>query len=714
MLVDLTEPQRAAVTHTDGPLLVLAGAGSGKTRVITRRAAYLAATVARPHQVVAITFTNKAANEMRDRILALGAGAGMTVCTFHSLCARLLRMHHDRADLAPNYTIFDQDDRRSLVKQAVRACELDPRNWRSGHVESAISAAKNEMLDPRAFAEQARGWVDKTIAGIYEVYERLLAEQQGLDFDDLLLRLARLLQDDDELRERLEERFRYVLIDEYQDTNNAQYAIAHLLTRERKNLCATGDPDQSIYGWRGANIGNILRFEQDHPDAEVVRLEQNYRSTRRILAAAGRLISANVNRKDKELWTENAEGAQVRVVDCDDAAAEAGYVAAGIAEALAAGRQPCEIAIFYRINALSLAPELALRRAGIAYQIARGQAFYGRKEIKDLLAYVRVLVNPADAVSLRRVVNVPARGIGKTTLARLEQAAVEGGRTLYEVIMDPEARRIAGRSAEKVNRFAELLASLQPLVDSPPSEALTEVFTRSGLRACLLDEEKADEVPTENVENLIAEAHKFETAEPEGTLTRWLEETSLLGDVDTVDESAGAVTLMTLHAAKGLEFPVVYVIGLEDGLLPFRRDEDTPTDLEEERRLCFVGMTRAMEELTLTHARYRLRRGQELRNVASPFLDELPEDEIEWLEEGEDPPTRRGSRAGPPDEAPSINPAQWRPGTLVYHQEHGVGRVQLLHPGSLNRALVVFEGGDAENFILEYADLTRMDPDELD
>ncbi len=710
LLAELTEPQRQAVTHTDGPLLVLAGAGSGKTRVITRRAAYLASEVARPREVLAITFTNKAADEMRNRIVGLGVGRDMTVCTFHSLCARLLRIHHERAGLAPNFTIFDQDDRRNVVKQAVRACELDPKNWPAGPIEGRISNAKNEMLTPEAFAEQASGYYDGVIARIYTAYQQILAEQQGVDFDDLLMRMALLLAEDDQLRDRLEDRYRYVLIDEYQDTNDAQYNITHLLTERRRNLCATGDPDQSIYGWRGANIGNILRFEQDHENAVVVRLEQNYRSTKRILAAASSLIAANIHRKEKTLWTENAEGRRVRQVDCPDGEGEGQFIAGEIAKAIADGRPPSDVAVFYRINALSLDIELALRRAGIAYQVARGQAFYGRKEIKDLLAYVRVLVNPAETTSLRRIINTPPRSIGKTTLGKLDAEAARSGRSLYDVVMDSAAREALGRGSDKVGRFAELLRTLQPLVVGPAAKALTEAFSQSGLRASLVGEERADEVPLENVENLIAEAEKYDRQQPEGSVIGWLEETSLLSDVDSIDDTAGAVTLMTLHAAKGLEFPVVYIIGVEEGLLPFRREADGPADVEEERRLCFVGMTRAKEELTLCHARYRVRHGQTLRNVRSEFLRDLPSDEIERCDD--DPDASDGGFAVA--ERGTRGPEDWLPGVFVLHDEYGIGVIRSIRSwGALNHATVAFEDGEEHSFILEYSDLTRLEPDEI-
>ena len=378
LLADLSEPQRKAVVHTNGPLLILAGPGSGKTRVVTRRAAHLARTVAEPFQILAITFTNKAAKEMRERIDALGVADGMTVCTFHALCARLLRLHHERAGVLASFTIFDRDDRRKLMKQAIEQCELSTANLTPAVVDRHISRAKNAMLTADAFAERELDWTEQRIARIYTSYEELLSKMGGLDFDDLLLRVATLLSRDAELRERLEDRYRYVLVDEYQDTNAAQYRIARLLTLSRENLCATGDPDQSIYGWRGADIENILRFERDYPDAEVVRLEQNYRSTKRVLAAADALIASNAQRKEKGLWTENEAGPPVRVVECETGEAEADAVARDIAEKIGEGVSPADIAVFYRINSLSRAIEEALLRVGVGYQIARGVEFYSR------------------------------------------------------------------------------------------------------------------------------------------------------------------------------------------------------------------------------------------------------------------------------------------------------------------------------------------------
>ena len=713
LLADLTEPQAEAVRHTDGPLLVLAGAGAGKTRVITRRAAYLAATVTRPWNVLAITFTNKAANEMAERLNAMGVGRDMTVCTFHSLCARMLRIHSRQLGLPSDFTIFDVADQRKVVKEAVARADLATDQWPAAKVLGVISNAKNAMQTAPLFAEAATDWSLRSIARIYTEYEALLAEQHGMDFDDLLLKFALALRDDEDLRRQLEERFTHVLIDEYQDTNSAQYAIARLITSQRGNLCATGDPDQSIYGWRGADINNILRFEEDFPQATVVRLEQNYRSTQRILSAASHLIEHNVQRKEKSLWTENPEGTPVRVVSVEDATDEAHFIAHEITEAQAAGVSLADIAVFYRLNALSRTIEEALIQAGVPYQVARGTEFYNRKEIKDVLAYTRILLNPFDEVSLLRAINTPTRGIGQTTINRLVAHARAAGQPVIEVIREPgQVATLKPAAVKRVSAFAELLAAMQPQVEGSPREGLEQIVSLSGLQAALSQLAEHDPEPAENVGELVSAASIYEDAHPDATLREWLEYTSLLGDVDAVEDASGKVTLMTLHAAKGLEFPRVYLIALEDGVLPFSRDEYDPRhDSEEERRLCFVGMTRAKQHLTLSHADYRMVRGISERKTPSEFLDELPQDELERVDAGSgnsDNPRRR-DYGGLPDDI-----AEWQVGTLVRHEDYGLGRVMLLRAaGAQSRAHVRFESGHEQVFLLAYADLERIDWDEV-
>jgi len=686
--------------HRDGPLLVLAGAGSGKTRTITRRVAYLARAGVAPRDILAITFTNKAANEMRERIVSAGVGRGPTVCTFHALCARLLREHADRADLTSNYSIFDQSDRIKAIREAVARADLAAERFVPSAVESVISQAKNEMKTADVYAAEASDWPSRTLARVYTAYEALLAEQNALDFDDLLMRMALLLRRDEELRDRLEDRFRYVLIDEYQDTNHAQYVIAHQLALKRQNICATGDPDQSIYAWRGADISNIMEFEQDYPQAKVVRLEQNYRSTKAILSAASRLIAANVQRRTKGLWTENPQGDQVRVVECVDADDEADFVAETIA-GMANGRPLSDIAIFYRVNAMTRVLEEALMREGIAYQIARGVEFYNRKEIKDALAYLRIIVNPADEVSLLRIINAPSRGIGKTSVDRLVAQARANGQTVFEAALQADRIDALKRSAPKVKAFAEMVREWQQQSDAPVRRTLEEMLLDSGMQG-VLDRAGVESDQVANVNELITAAQEYDQASPDGSLTEWLHQISLVSDVDSVDESAGSVTLMTLHAAKGLEFPVVLIVGLEDGLLPHARAlalRADPGEMEEERRLCFVGMTRAQQVLIMSRARYRTLRGVTERMAQSRFLAELPQDEM--LSE-----SRRES-GDAFDEWSQAAPSEFsrlRKGQLIRHPMFGFGRLTWIDPqGQRTRAGVRFTTGVEKTLILEYA-----------
>ncbi|MCH8966853.1 MAG: UvrD-helicase domain-containing protein [Planctomycetes bacterium] len=726
LLADLSEPQRAAVTHTEGPLLILAGPGSGKTRVVTRRAAYLASTVTSPDHILAVTFTNKAAGEMRERIGALGVGRGMTVSTFHALGARLLRTYHEQAGVPPNFTIFDTADRRKVIKEAVERCDLASGNWAPAMVEREISLAKSAMQTAEEYTCAASDWRQSTIARIFNAYEVLLGEMGGLDFDDLLMRVALMLARDGALRDELEDRFRYVLIDEYQDTNAAQYRIAGLLTQQRHNLCATGDPDQSIYGWRGADIGNILSFDEDHPDASVVRLEQNYRSTKRILAAANSLISANTQRKEKTLWTHNDDGARLRVVEFERSDDEARWLAAELARLQRDGGSLDDAAVFYRVNSLSRVLEEALLREPVAYQIARGVEFYQRKEIKDVLAYLRVLVNPSDEIALLRIINTPARGIGGTTISRLKEHARASGLRLFDTVTGGGDLTALGRSAGKVREFGQLLVELSKVLDWPVAKAIEYVVSHSGLRAHYNAVPDSDGAPIGNIDELISAAADFRSEHAEeATVLDWLEHAALLSDVDSVKSDTGAVTLMTLHAAKGLEFDVVYIVGLEEGLLPMRR-HDTPDgeDDEEERRLCFVGITRAKRRVTLSRARYRMLRGVSQRTVRSPFLDELPRDEVEWISaegtlshRGPVPWRRTGvsTRRDGNDKGVPGDIDLWDVGTLVRHPLHGLGRVMSLLRGPKRTHVdVQFQNGPRLSWVLEFAELTRVDFDELD
>jgi DNA helicase II / ATP-dependent DNA helicase PcrA len=626
VLEGLNEPQRQAVTHVEGPLLVLAGAGSGKTRVITRRLAYLVTRGAAPCSLLAITFTNKAAGEMKRRVDEFGVARGATVCTFHSLCARLLREFAEAARLPRAFSILDRDDQLRVIKDAMKRLEIPTDRIQPGAAHSAISRAKNNLLAAQQFAAQVRDPYMERIGRIYAEYEQLLAASGAMDFDDLLGRMAMLMRDRPDVRAALGQRYRFILIDEYQDTNRAQYYIAHGIATEHGNICATGDPDQSIYAWRGADIRNILDFQKDYPGAKVVRLEENYRSTAPILAAASRLICRNRHRQEKRLWTRREGGREVRVLACDDEHAEAREVARRIQACRQGGRAGADIAVFYRVNALSRVLEQTLLRSGVPYQIARGVEFYNRKEIKDVVAYLKLLVNPADSVSCLRVINTPPRGIGAATVERLQaQARAEGVGLLEACRRAP--RLLPGAAGAKSAAFADLIASLAALPATAVRETVETVIKRAGLDKAAGEGDEEGQAARANIEELISAAEEFDRTEG-GTLADWLVQVSLVSDADHFEGAGGAVTLMTLHAAKGLEFPVVFVVGCEEGLLPFERDaspHETPDEnrIEEERRLAFVGMTRAKEELTLAYARQRMIRGRTVSQARSPFLDEI-------------------------------------------------------------------------------------------
>ena len=637
LLADLNEPQRRAVTHVDGPLLVLAGAGSGKTRVITRRVAWLIHQGIPPWQVLAITFTNKAAEEMRQRVEALDTPRGATICTFHALCARLLREFSAEAALPRNFSIYDRDDQLKMVKEAASRLNLSAENFPPARIHAIISGAKNDLKTPEDFAAGASDFLPRAAAKVYAEYERSLAASGALDFDDLLLRTAFLLRDRPDIREALGRRFRYILIDEYQDTNRAQYVIAHGIAMDHENICATGDPDQSIYAWRGADIRNIMEFEADYPNAVVIRLEENYRSTQPILAAASRLIAHNTMRKEKALWTRRTGGQKVRVAYCDDEHAEASLVAQRIAEHRAAGGDYSDVAVFYRVNSLSRVMEEALLKAGIAYRVARGVEFYNRKEIKDVLAYLKLLVNPADDLSCARIINVPARGIGDTTVKRLAAAAAAHGEPLLMSCRNADRAGLSAAAARKVAAFAAMIGSLSGDLEGSAHEVIERVLIRSGLEEALGGADEEGRQKRANIGELVSAAAEFDRASDGGTLADFLHLVSLVSDADHFEGGAGAVTLMTVHAAKGLEFPVVFIIGCEAGLLPFERQGEWPEQraagrdavrIEEERRLAFVGMTRAMDLLTLTCARRRMIRGRGTPQAVSPFLRELGRESV--------------------------------------------------------------------------------------
>jgi DNA helicase II / ATP-dependent DNA helicase PcrA len=712
LLTGLTEPQRAAVVHGDGPLLVIAGPGSGKTRVITHRAAYLARTITQARHILAITFTNKAAREMGERMERLEVGAGLTCSTFHSFCARSLRIYGERAGIKPDFSIFDESDQQAAMKTAIARVGLSPENFTPGRLVHRVSRLKNAMVLAHQFMEQAHGWEDQSVAKMYTAYQQVLREHNALDFDDLLVEMALLLGKDAELREHLEDRYRYVLVDEYQDTNHAQYLIARGLSLTRENLCVTGDPDQSIYAWRGANLQNILQFEEDFPKANVIRLEENFRSSPQVLEAADSVIKHNRKRKRKALFTSNPGGQGVRVAECEDQAGEASFVAEEIKKHAAGGGRYSDVAVFYRTNALSRNVEAALRDATIPYQVARGVAFYQRKEIKDVLAYMKVVANPLDGVALERIINTPPRGIGKATVERLLAHARTTGRSPLVLLEQPEQIPGASKAAIKgMQSFMSLLAGIAESADlGGVHKAVEYAVSHSGLMA--LHGEAEDSSAAENMNELISAAAEYDRqhTEGEGGLIDWLTQVSLVSDVDAIDPEVGAVTLMTLHAAKGLEFNQVFMIGLEDGLLPHQRSREEHGDAEEERRLCFVGMTRAKRGLTMTFAKWRETRGISQRTTSSQFLHELP-DSVEWIEVDDGEENRYDSE----DEDETIDFHEWRQGQMVRHPSFGAGQILSLERSSSGtRAQVRFRGAGVKTLILEYARLEPLEFDEGD
>lgn len=632
----LNEPQREAVYHTDGPLLILAGAGSGKTRVLTHRIAYLIEERnVNPWNILAITFTNKAAGEMRERVDSLvGFGSeSIWVSTFHSMCVRILRRFIDRLGYDNRFTIYDTDDQKTLMKEVCKKVAIDTKVFKERSLMSAISSAKNELILPDEFELNAGGDFAKLkIAKVYREYEAQLKANNALDFDDLLVKTVQLLQTQPDVLDNYQERFRYIMVDEYQDTNTVQFQLVRLLAGKYRNLCVVGDDDQSIYKFRGANIRNILDFEHEFSDACVIKLEQNYRSTGNILNAANRVIANNKGRKEKTLWTANGEGELVHLRQFDTGYDEADFIAEDIKKEVRAGASYNDHAVLYRTNAQSRLLEEKFVAMNVPYKIVGGVNFYARREIKDLLAYLKTIDNGMDDIAVRRIINVPKRGIGLTTINRIQEAAAERGLGFYETLMAPELIPGIGRSAAKLDSFAALIEYFKGLTGQMSiTDLLREVIEKTGYMESLDSEDKEDaQARKENIDELINKAAAYEEAaedrdEP-ATLSAFLEEVALVADIDSLDEEQDYVVLMTLHSAKGLEFPHVYLAGMEDGLFPsyMTITSDDRDDLEEERRLCYVGITRAEQELTLTCARRRMVRGETQYNKISRFIKEIP------------------------------------------------------------------------------------------
>jgi DNA helicase-2/ATP-dependent DNA helicase PcrA len=645
LLSSLNEVQREAVQHTEGPLLILSGAGSGKTRVITHRIAYLLEHHdVSPYRILAVTFTNKAAKEMKDRLDVLVKGSvsrDLWVATFHATCARILRRDIEKLGrnagtegvsrsknhvYTRDFTIFDTGEQATLVKDVLRQLNYSDKQYNPRAVLSHISRAKNESISPETYQNIADGYFERIVAEVYTLYQEALRTNNALDFDDLLLFTVRLLNENPEVCQFYQDKFEYILVDEYQDTNRCQYELVNLLTGMKQNICVVGDDDQSIYAFRGADIRNILDFEKDYPNTRVLRLEQNYRSTQNILDAAWGVVHNNKARKAKKLWTDNDMGEPVTCYEAVDENDEAGYVGTQIADWHAEGVDYKDFAVFYRTNAQSRIFEEAFRAADIPYQIVGGVGFYDRMEIKDLLAYLRVVCNPNDSVSVRRIINVPSRGIGATTLDRLMNFAARQGISLFEAI-----QRVGGITAinrglqTKVQRFAKIFDDFD--ASMLPADALDYVLKVTGYLKNLKAQGTIEaQNRVENIEELINAVIEYEDNEPEPSLSDYLENVALIADIDTMEtDSTDMVTLMTLHSAKGLEFPFVFIVGMEDGYLPHQRSIGSEAELEEERRLCYVGITRAMEQLYLSHARSRRTFRETEYRVQSRFIAEIPE-----------------------------------------------------------------------------------------
>ncbi len=709
-LEGLNPAQREAVLATEGPLLVVAGAGSGKTRVLTHRVAHLiAACGVKPQEILAITFTNKAAGEMRSRLEGLlGATArSIWILTFHAACGRILRREAQRLGYRSNFTIYDQADQIRLVKACLEELERDPKRFVPRGIHAQISNAKNQLVSPDEYLARVSSFYDQTVAEVYQLYQRRLHASNALDFDDLIMLTVEVLERFPEAAERWRKSFRYVLVDEYQDTNHAQYRLLQLLAAEHRNVCAVGDPDQSIYAFRGADIRNVLEFERDFPGARTIALEQNYRSTNAILRASNAVIAHNRERKEKNLWSELGDGEPPRVLEVEDEHAEARFVAAEVAGLIDEGFSGREIAVFYRTNAQSRVLEDVLVRQGVPYQVIGGPRFYERAEIKDAMAYLQVIDNPADTVSLLRIANRPRRGVGDTTLTRLQIWADANAATLFDSLGNAELAGVTGASLRAVSALQTLLLSLRAQSQelSVP-EIVERVLEQSGYLEAL-EAERTIEARgrIENLQELVGVAHEYVERADEPTLSGFLQEVSLTSDQDTLREEESLVTLMTLHNAKGLEFGAVFLIGMEEGIFPHSRSIEEQ-GIEEERRLAYVGMTRAKERLTLVHAQTRSLWGSRAHNLPSRFLDELPQDEIvrerlrpaSWSDYGVPAASAVQPRSNVPDLAT---------GDSVRHGTLGEGVVVGVEPGGI--ATVRFAADGAERkLMLEYAPLEKI------
>jgi len=720
ILATLNPAQREAVEAIEGPVLILAGPGSGKTRVITHRIAYLIKSCGiNPHNIMAVTFTNKAAREMKERLEQLLGQAveALTLGTFHAICARILRREGKAIGLDSNFVIYDEEDQLSLTKQALEELNLDPKQYVPRALHSAISAAKSRLIGPKDYAQRVSSYFEEIVHRVYQRYQQLLSQSRAVDFDDLLMKTVQLFQAHPQILNRYQSKYAHILVDEFQDTNIVQYMLMKHLAGKYRNLCVVGDPDQSIYSWRFADLRNILSFEKDYPEAKVVFLEQNYRSTKTILEVASDIISANLQRKPKKLWTENEDGASVTVIESYNAEEEAQSVASEIEKLVGQGQISLkDCAVMYRVNAQSRALEETFLRYGVPYRLVGGTRFYQRREVKDIIAYLRLIHNPRDNVSLVRIINVPARGIGQRTLNQLQSWAKAHDVSLFEALKQVANEKILPqRIAQALAGFdavmAELIAQSREL---SLSSLLDEIWEHTGYRRYILDKEDGEE-RWENVMELKSVASEYDEFDPEEALAAFLEKVSLVSDIDELDEKADAVTLITLHQAKGLEFPAVFIVGLEEGILPHRKSFDGPEQMEEERRLCYVGITRAKERLYLLRSYRRSLFGGSTANPPSRFFQDISPHLISPRGLWEESPAPAAS----PDFNRYSQPVPQPLGTLVLkagdhvrHSKFGSGIVMNCLPTRDDQELTVaFEEAGVKKLLASLAPLEKIEKD---
>jgi DNA helicase II / ATP-dependent DNA helicase PcrA len=711
LLNDLNPMQKDAVLHTDGPLLILAGAGSGKTRVITYRIAYLLHLGISPKNILAVTFTNKASQEMKSRLINLAGDKGsiVFVSTFHSLCARILRQEANILGLSKSFVILDDYDQKSLIKSCLKELNLDEKDFAPQTVQNLISKAKDNLIDSAEYKKSAyssRDMIKQTVSDIYELYQKKIDDSSSLDFGDLILKTIKLYQQFPDVLKKYRELFKYILVDEYQDTNYAQYILIRLLSEEHKNICVVGDDDQSIYSWRGADIRNILEFENDYKGTKTIKLEQNYRSTKTILEAANRVINKNFGRKEKALWTENEQGYPIKILQTFDEQEEAGFVSKEIQRLITNGSSLNDIAIFYRTNAQSRVLEDVLRRNNIPYIIIGSVKFYDRKEVKDILAYLRFLINKRDTISLKRIINVPARGIGDTSIKLLESLTQEK-ESLYEVINrvyrdETNENLINSRLKKNIFSFISLIEELDKFREEYSAKDIAKFVIEKTLYLEFLREDKSIETESrvENVLELVSAIREYEESTGDITLEGFLEHTALVNSVDSLSGNADRITLMTLHLAKGLEFPVVFMTGMEENLFPHNSANYKTEELEEERRLCYVGMTRARKLLYMTYASQRKMYGYSRWNLPSRFIKEaeLVQETKEYI------PIQQEIKREEFSDQTTFNIDD-----KVMHKEFGLGRIiDMYGTGDSAITVVRFGAGNVKKLLLKYANLEKI------